>query len=90
MNPETQGKSKVEVREISYDGIMSWKDVWLVSGKPSRKTVWLWEKEGKFPKRVQVSPGRVGWKGLEIKARNESLPRVNPGSCEMESEVVSI
>ena len=32
----------------------------------SRTTRWRLEKKGKFPKRRQISPGRVGWRSSEI------------------------
>lgn len=40
----------------------------------SRSTVWRLEKTGKFPKRRQVSPGRVGWLASEIESYLEQLP----------------
>lgn len=40
----------------------------------SRTTVWRLEKDGKFPKRRQVSPGRVGWLLSEIEAFLAKLP----------------
>ena len=72
---EIQTTIGTKVKTISFDGIMPWEDVKSVVGL-SRPTVWRMEREGKFPKRVQISPGRVGWVGQEIKAHNESLPRV--------------
>jgi prophage regulatory protein len=32
----------------------------------SRVTIWRLERDGKFPKRVQLSPRRVGWREDEI------------------------
>ena len=40
----------------------------------SRTTVWRLERDGKFPKRRQVSPGRVGWLASEIEAHLANLP----------------
>ena len=34
----------------------------------SRTTRWRLEQEGKFPKRIQLSPNAVGWRLSEIKA----------------------
>ena len=39
-------------------------------------TVWRLEKEGKFPARVRLSPGRVGWLLPEIEAWIKDRPRV--------------
>lgn len=35
-------------------------------------TIWRLEKAGKFPKRRQISPGRVGWLASEVDAWIES------------------
>lgn len=40
----------------------------------SRSTIWRLEKSGKFPKRRQISPGRVGWLLSEIEAYLAKLP----------------
>jgi prophage regulatory protein len=32
----------------------------------SKVSIWRWERAGQFPKRVQVSPGRVAWVEDEI------------------------
>jgi prophage regulatory protein len=34
----------------------------------SKTTLWRLERDGKFPKRVRVSPGRVAWVADEIDA----------------------
>lgn len=75
----------VKIREISFTGIMPWKDVQLVNGGISRVTAWREEMAGRFPKRVKISLGRVGWVGPEMKKHVESRPRVNPGECEIEN-----
>ena len=38
----------------------------------SDTTIWRLEKAGKFPKRRQLSPGRVGWLASEVDAWIES------------------
>jgi len=85
---EVQEKTTIKIKEISYDGIMPWKDVQLVIGGLSRVTVWRDERAGRFPKRVQTSQGRVGWIGPEIKNHIETRPRVNPGPCAVESGAI--
>lgn len=40
----------------------------------SRSTIWRWERAGKFPKRRQISRGRVGWLASEIDAFLIALP----------------
>jgi len=35
-------------------------------------TIWRMEKAGQFPKRRQISPGRVGWLASEVEAWIES------------------
>lgn len=34
----------------------------------SRTTRWRMERQGEFPKRVRLSPGRVGWREQEVVA----------------------
>lgn len=34
----------------------------------SDMTIWRWERDGKFPKRIRLSPNKVGWRASEIKA----------------------
>jgi len=77
MNTETKDDipQKVKVREISFDGLMKLSDVELVVGL-SRVTMWRMEREGKFPKSVQISPGRVAKIGKEVKEFIDSRPRV--------------
>lgn len=42
-------------------------------------TVWRLEKAGQFPKRRQLSPGRVAWLQSEVLAWLEGRQVVNPG-----------
>jgi len=57
--------AEFKVKTISFDGLMSWSTLRLVVPY-SRKTVWLMERNGLFPRRRQLSAGRVGWLGTEI------------------------
>jgi predicted DNA-binding transcriptional regulator AlpA len=34
----------------------------------SRPTIWRWERDGRFPKRVKLGPNSVGWDSAEIEA----------------------
>jgi len=72
---ETKNNRTPKVREISFHGMMDWPDVELVVTF-SRKTVWLLERNGLFPARRQLSPGRVGWWGPEILKWLQSRPIV--------------
>ena len=74
MSEETK---TLKIREISYDGIMSFNDVQLIVGL-SRVTIWREERAGRFPARVQLTGNRVGWYGNEVKNWMETRPRVNP------------
>ena len=40
----------------------------------SRTTIWRLERQGHFPKRLQLSPNRVGWKSDAIRDWIESRP----------------
>lgn len=46
----------------------------------SRTTLWRLERDGLFPKRRQVSPGRVGWLASEIEAFLVKLPEARKTS----------
>ncbi len=57
-------------REIDWrteqDRLVLWPAVKHQTGL-SRTTAWRMERAGDFPSRVQVSPGRVGWRESELK-----------------------
>lgn len=42
--------------------------------KLGRTTIWRLEREGRFPKRVQLSDRRVGWKASDVEAWVQSRP----------------
>jgi prophage regulatory protein len=35
-------------------------------GNISRSSIWRWERDGLFPRRVQVGPRRVGWRESQV------------------------
>ncbi len=51
------------------------KKVWEETGL-SRTTIWRLEQAGKFPRRRQLTPGRVGWLESEVLEWMESRPPV--------------
>lgn len=59
------------------DRLLSWDQVEHIASI-SRSTAWRMERDGAFPGRVRVSPGRVGWWESELNAwkrsRNDPLP----------------
>ncbi|MGH8645131.1 MAG: helix-turn-helix transcriptional regulator [Gammaproteobacteria bacterium] len=54
------------------DAILNAKQVTEVTGL-SRTTIWRLEKDDKFPKRLQLSPSRVGWSKEEVTVWMETL-----------------
>jgi prophage regulatory protein len=44
----------------------------------SKASVYRLEQEGRFPKRVAISPGRVGWRESELAAWMDALPTPAP------------
>ena len=34
----------------------------------SRTTLWRLERNGNFPKRIQISPNRIGWLEMDVEA----------------------
>ena len=69
----------LKVRTVCFGGLMKDADVGLVTGL-SRVTRWRLAREGKFPAKVQVSPGRVANLGWEILEYIKSRPRVGKGA----------
>lgn len=61
-----------------------WKKV-AVKTDISRVTAWRLERLGLFPRRLQLSPGAVGWDEGEVLDWVENLPRV--GGIEIEQQV---
>lgn len=49
------------------DRLLSWDQVEHIASI-SRSTAWRMERDGAFPRRVRVSPGRVGWWESELTA----------------------
>ena len=49
------------------DRLLSWPEVAHIASI-SRSTAWRMARDGAFPKRVRVSPGRVGWWESELTA----------------------
>lgn len=47
--------------------IVSTAEVMSISGL-SRTTIWRLERTGTFPKRLQLSPARIGWRESEVAA----------------------
>lgn len=54
------------------DAILNAKQVMELTGL-SRTTIWRLEKHDKFPKRLQLSPSRVGWSKEEVSVWMETL-----------------
>src|SRR5712691_783470 len=50
----------------------------------SRTTRWRIERRGEFPKRVRLSPGRVGWRQDEIREWIDSRSPAMPSPTEMQ------
>lgn len=61
-----EDKKVTQANHVCFDGLMSEADQDRVTGI-SRVTRWRLEREGKFPARIQISPGRVARHGHEIK-----------------------
>jgi len=55
--------------------IIRWKKVGEKTGL-SRVSAWRLERRGLFPRRVQLSPGAVGWIESEVDEWLETRPRV--------------
>jgi predicted DNA-binding transcriptional regulator AlpA len=61
-------------REASPDPILNTKELRaLVAISPV--TVWRLERQGRFPKRLQLGARRVGWRRSEVEAWLDTRPR---------------
>ncbi len=61
---------------IGPDRLVGEEECKQMSGDLSRTTRWRMERRGEFPKRRQLSPGRVGWSLRELVIWGESRPQV--------------
>jgi len=55
--------------------ILDAKAISIITGL-SRSTIWRLERKGAFPRRIQLSPGRVGWEKNSVEAYIKSRPIV--------------
>ncbi len=46
---------------------------------PNRSTLWRWERDGRFPARIEVAPNTIRWLRSEVRAWKASRPRRSPG-----------
>ena len=61
---------------MPIDTILRWPQVKKMTNL-SRTTVWRMEKQGLFPKRVQISLKNIGWRESEIKIWQQDLQPVD-------------
>ena len=59
----------------NIDPILTEAEVLRLAGI-GRTTRWKLERDGKFPARVRLSPGRVGWKSSQIQTWIEERQQV--------------
>ena len=52
---------------LNQTKILRWRELEPIIGC-SRMTVWRMEREGTFPKRIQINSGSVGWLEHEVEA----------------------
>lgn len=69
-----------ETRAIEKIAVLSNKQVQMLTGL-SRDQIWKLEKLDLFPKRLRLSPLRVGWRTDEIRAWILSRPREMAYCC---------
>ncbi len=53
--------------------ILSLDDIRARGIRLSRTTLWRLERDGQFPQRIQVSPGRIGWVAARSIATSSSV-----------------
>jgi predicted DNA-binding transcriptional regulator AlpA len=61
-------------KSITYQsGIANVHQAMAHAGVTSRTTLIAWERSGKYPKRVSLGGGRVGWRWSDLYAWSDSL-----------------
>jgi prophage regulatory protein len=80
MHPRSQtaASGEVSVADVVEEALFEREVVARV--KMSRTTIWREECAGRFPRRRQLSRGRVGWLASEIDAFLRSRPVVTMGA----------
>lgn len=58
---------------ICQSGIANVHQAMAHAGVSSRTTLIKWEREGRFPKRVSLGRGRVGWRWSDLYKWSDSL-----------------
>ena len=58
------------------NGIANVRDALSHAGVASRTTLIAWERDGRFPKRISLGRGRVGWRWADLYAWSNSLQAV--------------
>jgi prophage regulatory protein len=65
--PQTDPGSSPVDTNVSYE-LLSRSDLHALGIRASNPTLLMWEAEGKFPKRLTLSPAKVAWLRAEIDA----------------------
>lgn len=67
---------KVTQEQPRKTGVANVNQALAHAGVSSRTTLIKWEREGKYPKRVSLGGGRVGWRWSDLYAWSDSLQAV--------------
>ena len=60
---------------MENDEFIRWPELRKIVGGLGRTTIWRAERDGKFPRRRNISAGTVGWLRSEISNWTDSTPR---------------
>ena len=52
--------------KLQNDRVLAYEALQRKIGNVSRSSLWRWEQEGFFPKRIQLGPRRVGWRESDV------------------------
>ena len=71
-----------EISALDRNAIVRFPKVRQLTGIDGRSTFWKWERDGKFPRRIALPGGGVGWRLGEILDWLNELPRREVGKRE--------
>lgn len=54
--------------DLPLEGKVRFTTVKRVAGTDSRSTLWRWERDGKFPKSIRITPRLTVWDAAEVRA----------------------
>jgi prophage regulatory protein len=58
----------MSTRHTSSNGLVGFPEIARLTGGKSKMTIWRWENQGRFPRRIRFGENSVGWLRSEVDA----------------------